>query len=380
MTHCSSTILFYAPLSNQEHHNVSGDKIIANQFIILFESLGYHVLMPSTFSSRELKGLAHVQKTIIDAAEAEIIRVEYLLECSKPLFWVTYHHYHKAPDLLGPVLAEKLNIPYILIEASLNPAERHGNWSIFYPYVEKAIQKANLILSLNLKDEKVLKTHGFEDKSILFPLMIHSQYMQKIDKQAVRQKLAARYLLDIEKPWILVIAQMRAHKKYDSYVYLKETLALVEDQDYELLIIGSGEKEIDIRVHFHSIKQTHFLGFVEPFELPIYYAASDIFAWPGLKEAMGMVYLEAQSMNLPIIMDHQSGGRYFIETNETGFIAKNKQEYAYYLEVLLKDIILRKRMGSNAAAFVLKNYSIDIAKQKMKEVLNNIIPFSKLNE
>ncbi|MDP1974351.1 MAG: hypothetical protein Q8K37_00090, partial [Alphaproteobacteria bacterium] len=181
MTHCSSTILFYAPLSNQHNDNVSGDKIIAASFVKLFETLGYKVLTPSIFSSRESKGLPTVQRAIIDAACHEIARIEDFLKSEKPILWVTYHHYHKAPDLLGSVIAEKFNIPYMLIEASLNPRERHGDWSVFYPFVEKALQKADVILSLNPKDALILDQEGYGRKNIHFPLIMQPQFFQQID-------------------------------------------------------------------------------------------------------------------------------------------------------------------------------------------------------
>jgi glycosyltransferase involved in cell wall biosynthesis len=369
LTHCSSTILFYAPLSDASVENISGDKIIAASFVKLFERLGYTVLKPSTFSSREPKGLPSVQEAIIDAASHEIARIEDLLKFEKPILWVTYHHYHKAPDLLGPVLAKKLNMPYLLIEASLNPKERHGDWSVFYPFVEKAFQKADVILSLNPKDELILDQAEYGRKNIHFPLIMQPQFFQQIDKDLVRQFIADKYSLDIGKPWILVVAQMREHKKYDSYIYLKESLDLMNNQYYELLIIGSGEKESAIRHCFSAMKQAHFFGVIESKEMPIYYAASDVFAWPGLGEAMGMVYLEAQVMGLPIVLDQRSGGRYFMQPNETGFLTIGTQEYARHLYMLIKDTVLRQKMGRKAQDFVDKNYRIEIAEEMMKKCL-----------
>ena len=370
MTHCSSTILFYAPLSNQHNDNVSGDKIIAASFVKLFEGLGYKVLTPSIFSSRESKGLASLQTRIVDASCQEIMRIEDSLKSEKPILWVTYHHYHKAPDLLGSVIAEKFNIPYMLIEASLNPRERHGDWSVFYPFVEKALQKADVILSLNPKDALILDQEGYGEKNIHFPLMMQSQFFQQIDKWLSREFIADKYSLDANKPWILVVAQMRKHKKYDSYVYLKVSLDLMNNQDYELLIIGSGGKESDIRHCFNAVKQVHFLGIIEPKDMPVYYAASDIFAWPGLGEAMGMVYLEAQAMGLPVVMDQGSGGRHFVVLNETGFVVQGKQEYARHLDILLNEGMLRQKMVRKAQNFVRENYRIEIAEEKMKECLN----------
>ncbi|MDP1974612.1 MAG: glycosyltransferase family 4 protein, partial [Alphaproteobacteria bacterium] len=144
------------------------------------------------------------------------------------------------------------------------------------------------------------------------------------------------------------------------------------NQNYELLIIGSGEKQSAIRYCFSVVKQVHFLGIIEPKDMPVYYAASDVFAWPGLGEAMGMVYLEAQSMGLPIVMDQRSGGRYFMQPNKTGFVLRDNQEYAVHLDILLNDGALRQKMGVRAQDFVRENYRIEIAEEIMKRCLRAI--------
>ena len=37
----------------------------------------------------------------------------------RPDLWFTYHLYYKAPDWLGPRVAEALSIPYVVAEASV---------------------------------------------------------------------------------------------------------------------------------------------------------------------------------------------------------------------------------------------------------------------
>jgi hypothetical protein len=37
----------------------------------------------------------------------------------RPALWITYHPYAKAPDLLGPLVATALELPYVVIDGTL---------------------------------------------------------------------------------------------------------------------------------------------------------------------------------------------------------------------------------------------------------------------
>ena len=73
------------------------------------------IRLVSRFRSRDRHGDAHLQEEIIRAARNEIERLSAVM---LPDIWITYHSYYKAPDLLGPSLANRWGIPYVLIEAT----------------------------------------------------------------------------------------------------------------------------------------------------------------------------------------------------------------------------------------------------------------------
>jgi len=51
---------------------------------------------------------------------------------------------------------------------------------------------------------------------------------------------------------------------------------------------------------------------------------------------------------------------YIIEDGKNGFLANNKEEWENKLEKLIRDVKLRKKMGSKARKTIVDNYSIKV--------------------
>jgi phosphatidyl-myo-inositol dimannoside synthase len=111
-----------------------------------------------------------------------------------------------------------------------------------------------------------------------------------------------------------------------------------------------------------------FAGSVPVDELPQAYAAADVFAMPcrtrnfGLEvEGLGMVYLEAQAMQRPVITGDSGGAPEAIIHGETGFTVGGTDLKALTaaLEKLLIDRNLARQMGEAGRAFVEREYNWD---------------------
>ncbi|GKT29733.1 Histidine phosphatase superfamily, clade-1 like protein, partial [Aduncisulcus paluster] len=67
-----------------------------------------------------------------------------------------------------------------------------------------------------------------------------------------------------------------------------------------------------------------FLGQVKRDQLYKYYSAADIFAYPGINEALGMVYLEAQCTGLPVVAYSTRGPKEAVVHGQTGLLSPEK--------------------------------------------------------
>ena len=96
-------------------------------------------------------------------------------------------------------------------------------------------------------------------------------------------------------------------------------------------------------------------------ELFGYYSAADLFAFPGIEESLGMVYLEAQSCGLPVIAHRDWGGGEAIMDKQTGLLSSSShpEEFTENMEVLITKDELRRKLGQQGIEHVKKNHDID---------------------
>ena len=66
--------------------------------------------------------------------------------------WITYHNYYKAPDLLGPVVARALGIPYLQVESTRARKRLEGPWARFAQAAEAATDAAHVVFHFSERD------------------------------------------------------------------------------------------------------------------------------------------------------------------------------------------------------------------------------------
>ena len=130
-----------------------------------------------------------------------------------------------------------------------------------------------------------------------------------------------------------------------------------------LWIAGDGQfrKELVTKADKLLPGRVHFLGKISRKEMYRYYSSADIFAFPGIEESLGMVYLEAQSCNLPVVACRDWGGGEAIVHNETGLLspAAEPSHFTENLDRLLKDFTLRNYLGQNAGEHIRLNHDLN---------------------
>lgn len=357
------TLYLYAPQTPDLESSFSGDRAILKLFKSLFEDMGYDVVMPSPFFAKDREGDPTFQTHAIESAAHEVARVIEAYEA--PDLFVTYHHYYRAPDLLGPSLVKAWGCPYMIIESSHAPKREHGPWALYYQKTLEAFEAATTLLTINPGDAPMLTASAYGDKVVTF-----KPFLSELPKtRRPRQSLANEYGLDAEKPWLLIVAQMRWRHKLPSYRFLAEALKDI-DLAFELLIIGEGEARAEIEEAYEGVP-AHFLGEIPQPELFDFYEASDLLPWPGVNEAIGMCYLEAQAFGCIPVMMAESGGRFVIEPGKTGLVAENKAEFTAHITKLIQDARLCAKMSEAARKYISEHHSLKKALSAMEVICSS---------
>ena len=265
---------------------------------------------------------------------------------------MTYHLYYKAPDHLGPVVSQALNIPYVAVEASHAPKRANGPWATSHAAVERALGTADLVVGLNSRDRAcVAPVMGPQGRYLqIRPFLDLAPYTGAGD--ASPDPIAAMGIMK-ECVRLLAVGMMRAGDKLDSYLALAEALIHLKDRaDWSLVIIGDGPERAAVEAAFAPFgARVRFRGEVDGATLAAFYAHADALVWPAVREAYGMALLEAQASGLPVVAGDVGGVPDIVRDEETGLVVPDGEWGAFARAVarLLDDRALRARLGRRAA-------------------------------
>ena len=145
----------------------------------------------------------------------------------------------------------------------------------------------------------------------------------------------------------------------------------------ELKIIG----DID-RNTIESVNKRNFVtkttGWIDPSEVPDELSKIDIGLMPSPdnllhRAAMPIKLLEYMSCGLPTVSSPVGEIKHIIKDGKNGFLAKNEKEWIKKLELLIKNIALRERIGKNARDTVLENFSLEKSTEKLLFLIDNYL-------
>ncbi|MBW8727282.1 MAG: glycosyltransferase family 4 protein [Inquilinus limosus] len=361
-------VAFYAPMKPPGHPVPSGDRRMARLLIEALRRGGHEVLVASRLRSWD-PGLDPARPGRIEALGARIadrlIR-RWRAVSDRPDVWFTYHLYHKAPDWLGPPVAEALGIPYVAAEASHAPRRAEGPWAAGHRAAEAAIRRAAALATFSDRDAAGLSALVPAERIVRLPPFLDAALFAALPRRPA------------EPPRLLAIGMMREGDKERSYVLLADALRRLGDRSWTLTVIGDGPARSRIEPLYDPAR-TVFRSALPPEAMPTVLAEADLFVWPAINEAFGMALLEAQAAGLPAVAGAaggEGGGvAEILRQGETGLLVPPGDAVAFAAAVatLLVDPARRRAMGEAARANVLARHDIAAAAAILDRTLQAVV-------
>jgi starch synthase len=176
------------------------------------------------------------------------------------------------------------------------------------------------------KPKKTGLKAGFDiRKNRLEGKRVCKEFLQRsfnVMRKRARVKQFGRLSLKPDQPLYTFIGRLTQQKGVDLLVRTFSAL-LQEDREFQLLVLGSGEQEIETRLkevaenEAFSGQVCFLLGYDQDLALKVY-AAGDFFLIPSLFEPCGLTDYIAQLFgNIPIV--HHVGGLVKVIDGQTGF-------------------------------------------------------------
>jgi len=355
---------FYATMKPPDDPVPSGDRTMARQLTRALEFAGHRVEVLSKFKCR-LKSPGGLQALETEAAgEAEAI-AQIWQRAGPPDVVVTYHVYYKSPDLIGAALARRFGLPYVTIEASHAGKRDIDEWAKAQAHCSAAITQASLNICLTERDAEGIAKIAPPDRVVILP-----PFLDLSGLEVVRQEKNVNDPVEL-----VVVAMMLKGNKVNSFMYLAKALELLSQANWRLTIVGDGPVRLEVETMFAGLHQVRFAGQMDRQGVAGYLARSDVFVWPGYREAFGLAYLEAQAMGLPVVAMNSGGVDSVVIDGHTGLLVDEGDvaAFASALDELIGDRARRVKLGRQAHEFVRQARSLETASDKLAKMLAQVV-------
>lgn len=162
---------------------------------------------------------------------------------------------------------------------------------------------------------------------------VDTSLLKKTGKLDVKRELGIR-----DKKMILSVSRLGRRKRFD---LLLKSFNIVQrkDKDAVLVIVGTGEDEQRLKTLANKLelgKKVIFTGFVQDDILPEYYAACDLFVFPGWC-AYGLVVIEARLFGKRVVITPDAAvGEILVQDKGTVFSNPDQESLSKTMRGLLK--------------------------------------------
>lgn len=365
-------IFYYMPFKPLGHTNPSGDLIIGTELHDFIKEKGADIHLVSKFRCRWLYLKPHLWPLLL----VELCRVLLRGLREKPDIWLTYHTYYKAPDVLGPLCCRILGIPYVIFQGIYSTKRRKRLKTLPGFYLNrKALMFARCIMTNKRGDRKNLIRLVDAERILYIPPGLHPDLFVSDKLKRTNSRLEWEVG---DKPAVLTAAMFRPGVKTAGILKVIESCGKLRDRGYDflLLIAGDGQQRAVVEEEAKNRlgDKVIFLGRLERKAMSGVYSGADLFAFPGIEESLGMVYLEAQSCGLPVVALSDWGAKETVIHEKTGLLSPFAEEdrYTDNIGYLLEEPDIRARMGRDAAEHVRSHHNLRESYEKVWRKMSQI--------
>lgn len=276
-------------------------------------------------------------------------------------------HAHFGPDALwASAFSKKLGIPLITTFHGYDVFPTQGNLGKMYHYYEfrrkELFNRSSKVIAVSEYVKSRLLVLGCpEDKIEVHHIGIDTDYFSPIEQ--------------IREPIILFVGRLIKQKGILDLINASSLIKL-QNRSLKIVVIGSGDMQEEAAKLANSKSvPIEFLGKKNQQEVKEWMNRAYILCVPSMYEALGMVYAEAQAMELPIVAYKHGGPPEIVVDGTSGLLCEPGDivSLSRAIEDLLSDKILRDTMGKSGRNLMVSNYNILIQTQKLEDIYHRVL-------
>jgi glycosyltransferase involved in cell wall biosynthesis len=156
-----------------------------------------------------------------------------------------------------------------------------------------------------------------------------------------------------ERPYFLFVGRLERLKGVDELLP-----HFRNDGPYDLLVLGTGTHEAELRKQAASLPRVRFIGWVSQDDIHRYYRGALGVVVPSVTyETFGIVVIEALAHRVPVIVNNLGALPEVVQQTGGGLVYNTQEELRGHLDRLARDAELRAKLAERGHQSVLKHYS-----------------------
>lgn len=193
-----------------------------------------------------------------------------------------------------------------------------------------------------------------------------------VDGSVVRRRLRLG-----DNPVVLFVGGLLPYKGPE-YLLKAAPIVVREYPNAVFVMIGNGPLRRYLErlgEKLGVLRNIIFVGWVPPLQIPLFYAACDIFVLPSLSEGFGIATIEAMATGKPVIGTSVGGTLDIIEDGVNGYLVepKNPVDLADKVIILLSDDERREVMARVSRRIVEEKFNIGLRVTRIANMYKSIL-------
>jgi glycosyltransferase involved in cell wall biosynthesis len=199
-----------------------------------------------------------------------------------------------------------------------------------------------------------------------------------------RDEARRRLEVPVAAPVVLCLARFPKRSKYgktEMVITLLQHVASLPE-DVILLLVGDegpGRSRVENEIArlglsrrvrlVGSEERARLMGSISNENVPWFYAAADVYAYPHPLDQPWVSLVEAQACGCPVVTMRTQSAEVWIRHDETGLLAADADEFRSHLSALLSDPERRDRMGRAAYENIAAHHSMEHQMDRLEALL-----------
>ena len=244
------------------------------------------------------------------------------------------------------------------------------NWLLWYPIEKWFSRYTDVLITINQMDYALAK-EKFKAGSVGYIPGVGLD-LTRFETAKKENSLREEFGLPENTKIVFSVGELNQNKNHRVIMH---AIAQINEPNVHYFLAGNGPLKDELQslaTELGIAENVHFLGYRR--DIPSLLKNADVYAFPSLREGLGMASIEAMATGLPIVTSNRHGINDYSEQGKTGFKydPHDASGFAEGIRTILADDEMRLQMGEYNIT-VSKRFTIEASMARLSEIYKGVL-------